>query len=271
MNCHNVQDQFADFLTGDLDPASRRKVQDHIASCAVCREDLENLTAIWAKLGVLPQEQPSSGLRERFYAMLEEAKAEVTATDKLRRTAGQVPAWRAWFTFRRPSFTAAFSIFVLFLGLGSGWIAGGARADSSRVSSLEREVHEMRQTAALSLLDQSSAAERLQGISYSTDLRRPGDAVLARLVETLETDPNPNVRLAAVEALYLFRNEEGVKDGLVRSLAVQDSPLVQVALIDLLAEIRESRAADALKSLVENEWANPDVKKRAEEALKIII
>jgi hypothetical protein len=271
MNCQKTQDKFADFLTGDLDVASREEVQNHISACGPCREELENLTAVWAKLGVLPEEQPSGRLRDRFYSMLEEAKGEIEAAEDTRSRAGSFSAWKAWFTFHRPSFAAAFSILLLFLGLGGGWILSGGKADAGRISSLEQEVRDMRLTAALSLLDQPSATERLQGISYSTDIEKPDDLILARLVNTLDTDPNPNVRLAAVEALYLFRKEAGVKDGLVRSLAVQDSPLVQMALIDLLVEVREARAAEALKSLIESEWTNPDVKKRAEEGLKLII
>jgi HEAT repeat protein len=129
----------------------------------------------------------------------------------------------------------------------------------------------MRQTVALSLLSQPSATDRLQGISYTAAVRNPSTKTLAALVETLNTDPNPNVRLAAVEALYLFRNQPGVRDSLVASLAVQDSALVQVALIDLLVEIREERASEALKSLIKNEKLNPDVKKLAEQGIKQLI
>ena len=129
----------------------------------------------------------------------------------------------------------------------------------------------MRQTAALSLLSQPSASDRLQGISYSTAVHNPNVKTLAALVNTLNNDPNPNVRLAAVEALYLFRNQPGVKESLLDSLAVQSSPLVQVALIDLLVEIREQRAAEALKALIKNAKLDPDVKKLAEQGIKQLI
>jgi len=59
-----------------------------------------------------------------------------------------------------------------------------------------------------------------------------------------------------------------VKDRIVQSLAGQESPLVQVALIDLLVGIREKRAVDAFKTLIQNEKLNPDVKKKAEFAIK---
>ena len=129
----------------------------------------------------------------------------------------------------------------------------------------------MRQTVAISLLSQPAASQRLQGISYTAAVQNPNAKTLTALVNTLNTDPNPNVRLAAVEALYLFRNQPGVRDSLVNALAVQDSALVQIALIDLLVEIREQRASEALKALIQTEKLNPDVKKLAERGIKQLI
>ncbi len=268
MTCDKIQERFADYLTGDLEDAARHEVQDHIALCAACRAELEDLTAVWAKLGVLPEEQPSGALRTKFYTMLEEAKKEISAPAVQRR--GLFAGWREFLTFRRPAFAAAFSVFVLMLGIGTGWLLNGSHGGAARVSALREEAQNMRQTAALSLLSQSSASGRLQGIGYSAEVKKPDAKTLAALIDTLDTDPKPNVRLAAVDALYLFRDQPGVKDSLVRSLAVQDSPLVQVALIDLLVEIRERRAADAFRALVTSKTVNPDVKKRAEEGLKQI-
>lgn len=129
----------------------------------------------------------------------------------------------------------------------------------------------MRQKVALSLLDQPSAADRILGIGYSAALKKPDDRTLAGLFDALDYDSNPNVRLAAVEALYLFRNRPGVRENLVRSLAVQAYPLVQIALIDFLVDIREERAAEALKSLIEAGDLTPEVRQRAEQGLRQII
>ena len=77
-----------------------------------------------------------------------------------------------------------------------------------------------------------------------------------------------NVRLAAVEALYLFHDHPKVKKGLIDSLSRQSSPMVQAALIDLMVSIRERRAVDALKSLLEQEDLNPEIKDRAEKGIQ---
>ena len=271
MKCENIHENFSDYLAGDIAPEARQAVQDHIASCESCREELENLTAIWAKLEVLPLEQPSGALRQRFYSMLEEAKNGSSAESGTARRIRIFAEWREWLNFRRPEFVASFSTFLLLLGLGGGWLLSGGSASGTRIAALEQEIWQIRQTAALSLLNQPSASERLQGVSYSSEVENPSRQTLGALIETLNSDPSPNVRLAAVDALYLFRGQPGVKGELVRALAGQNSPLVQVALIDLLVEIRERRAIDALKALVETENLNPEVKKRAEEGLLAII
>jgi hypothetical protein len=268
MTCEKIQERFADYLTGDLDATGRADVQAHIRGCSGCREDLENLTVIWAKLGVLPEEQPSSDVRGRFYAMLEEAKDKLDAEAQEARAAARRARWAEWFSFRRPAFAASFSAFLLLVGLGAGWLLNGGRAAGERYAGLTRELQDMRQQVALSLLSQPSASERIQGVSYSTEVKAPGAATLAALFKAVDTDPNPNVRLAAVDALYLFRDRPGVRESLVRSLAVQSYPLVQVALIDFLVEVRETRAIEALKKLLEAGELTPEVKERAEQGLK---
>jgi HEAT repeat protein len=132
------------------------------------------------------------------------------------------------------------------------------------VAGLRNEVDEMRRMVAVSLLKQASPSERLLGVSWSARIDQPGGEIIQTLLDTLNHDPNVNVRLAAADALYLFYSRPEVKAGLVDSLARQTSPLVQMSLINLLVEIRERRAVEALRQLVRDEKLNPKVKKRAE-------
>lgn len=270
MNCETAREQFAGYLVDEIDDAAGDAVRDHIASCASCREELEGLSAVWTRLGVIPREQPSGRLRENFYAMLEEAKREAGAKE-----AGRGPGRFRDFLkdlpiFRKPSYAFVFSFALLVVGLGAGYVLREA-GTAGRTAALHRELQEMRRSVALSMIDRPLASDRLEGVGMSARLDSPDRKTLRALVDTLDGDPNVNVRLAAVEALYLFRNDSGVKDSLVRSLGRQDSPLVQVALIDLLVEIRERRAADALRKLIAEARLAPQVKQHAELGLKQIM
>ncbi len=271
MNCTIIKERIADYLTGDVDEATQKEIQSHIADCPGCREELESLSAVWAKLGVVPQEQPSPELRGRFYTMLQEYKRD-HERNSVRTPESKAGSRRALrFGLRRPAFSFGFSLLLLVLGLAAGYYLTTGRQNGGQISRLNQEVQDMRQMVAISLLSQPSTTARLEGVSWSSQVQNPDQKTLQALFETLNSDPNTNVRLAAVDALYLFRARPQVMDNLIQSLSRQTSPLVQVALIDLLVEIRERRAADALRLLIQNKKLNPSVKEHAELGLKQLI
>ena len=68
-------------------------------------------------------------------------------------------------------------------------------------------------------------------------MQEPDDELLNVLLDTLNHDPNINVRLSAVDALYLFYRNPAVKSGLIDSLSRQTSPMVQMELIELMEKL----------------------------------
>ena len=270
MTCQDIKDKFPDYLIGDLNQEEKEQMQTHIAACPSCREELESLSAIWTKLGVLPEVQPEANLRARFYTMLEEYKNDLGEEKPKAHLLEQIKNWFKPVWTGRPAFQLSFSLFFLFVGLMAGYFITGSRGRPAEISDLRQEVQSMRQTLAVSLLDQSSASERLRGVNLSVNTEKPDTGLIEALLDTLDTDPNVNVRLAAVDALYLFYNNPLVKEGLSNALSTQESPLVQVALIDLVVNVRERRAIDSLKNLIQTKTLHPDVKQHAELGLQKI-
>jgi HEAT repeat protein len=105
----------------------------------------------------------------------------------------------------------------------------------------------------------------------SREAEKTDASVLDALLNTLNGDPSTNVRLAAVDALYIFRDQPRVREALVQLLERQKSPLVQISIIDLLVEIREQKAMDALRFLIQNERTNPSVREHAEWGIRQLI
>ena len=126
----------------------------------------------------------------------------------------------------------------------------------------------MRQMVALSLMQQQSASERLKGVNWSYQLQQPDREVLTALLDTLMHDPNVNVRLAAIDALRQFGGQPVVRSGVVEALGRQDSPMVQVALIDLVVDLKEKESVDTLRKLIQNEKLNEAVRTRAQKGLQ---
>src|SRR5260370_6722038 len=202
----------------------------------------------------MPEEDPSLGLRVRFYDAVRSWRAQEGERHK-----------GLWW-LRHPAFQAAGAVAILVIGVAAGYLARGR--DTSEVSQLRGEVYNMRQLVALSLLQQQSASDRLRGVNFAYRVEPADPQVLAALLTTLNHDPNTNVRLAAVDALRNFTDSPVGRKGLVHALAKQDSPLVQIAVLDQIVEIRERSAASTIQFLLSSQNVNPDVRQRAQWALK---
>lgn len=268
MTCQNIKDMFPDFLTGELDQQTQEMVQRHLVTCDSCRTEIENLSAIWTKLGVIPDEEPSSEVRTRFYTMLEAYKQGMTKEKQpsfMKKVLNGIleNVWP-----KRPVFQLSVAFVFLCVGLAAGIFLSSQGQNGAQLAALQNEFQDVQQTLAIALLDRPSASERLKGVNLSSRMDSPDSKTLDALLFTLDNDPNVNVRLAAVDALYLFHDFPQVKQGLLQSLEKQASPLVQVALIDLIVNMRERKAVEALRTLLQNEKLNPDVKHYAEQGLQ---
>jgi hypothetical protein len=268
MTCQNIKDMFPEFLTGELDQSTQEKVQSHLASCDSCRGELEALSATWTKLGVIPEEQPSGEVRIRFYTMLEAYKQGMAQEKQPSRIQKRFRDIFENIWPKRPAFQFSMALLFLIIGLAAGIFLSSQEQHRDQLADLKNEFQDMQQTLAMALLDRPSANERLKGVSISARMDNPDSQTLEALLYALDNDPNVNVRLAAVDALYLFHHHEGVKEGLLQSIAKQSSPLVQVALIDLIVNMRERQAVEALRMLLQDERLNPDVKQYAERGLQ---
>ncbi len=264
MKCKRAQKHFPDLLTGELDKNIRVEIEDHIATCASCKKEWEKLSSLWEKVGILPEEQPSKKMHDRFYAMLEAYKQGVLHEKATPKRSEILNDWLERWWPRKPAFQFAFAMGLLIVGVLIGSFFTPRVPVNGEVAQLRDEVHSMSQLVTLSLLEKQSASERLRGVSFTYRIEQPDTQVLTALLDTLNYDPNVNVRLAAADALYLFHDKEMVKEGLVQSIPHQRSPLVQIALIDLMVEIRERQAIEALRQLIKDNKLYPAVKERAE-------
>src|SRR5262249_37188462 len=172
---------------------------------------------------------------------------------------------------RSPAAGLAWGMAMLLLGVLGGVVAtnysGRSNQHSDEMAVMRTQLSDMRQLVVLSMLQQQSASERLQGVSYSRSEAQADPKVLAALLHTLRYDASVDVRLAALEALGRHASQPQVRRGVSDALQEEQSPLVQVALIDQLVEWRDASAAQRLRELERAPDLNPTVRERAQWAL----
>ncbi len=278
MNCQEAKKRIPDLLHDGLEGGQAEELRQHLHSCPACWQEWQELHETWTRLGILPEEQPSPELRRNFYRQLELHRLEAAHAvpqswrRQLRRF---LPDLRPAARVLRPAAPAlrlAAATLIVIAGFGAGFfMGGGQKNDPGKLERLSREVNNLQQQMTLSLLNQPSASARLQGIALTSRVQDPAPALIAALLETLHNDPSVNVRLSAVDALYLFSDREPVRAALTAALGQQSSPLVQIALIDLMVSLKERRAAAALKKLLTDKKIIPEVQQRAQLGINKII
>jgi hypothetical protein len=265
MICDRIKEQIPECLAGRLDPAAREKVIDHLDTCSACRGDLAELGVVWRGLETMQELEPSQGMRARFLETLSayqegylEAQRRAVYTAPVKSFwAGLLPASPVW--------QAAFSAMLLIAGiLGGRYMLSPRTAEANpEMAQLKTQVESLRQLVALSLLNEQSPSARLRGVTYSNQIAQPDRQVEQALLHAVNHDSNVNVRLSAVDALAKFTSKPEVRRAIADSLPVQDSPLVQVALMDLLVQIRDPDAAPALRKIAADPGADETVRQRA--------
>ena len=263
MNCERIAELLPDYLRGSLEGERAHIVEQHLEACAECRDDV----AVWKKMALLPSAEPSPALRERFEGMLhayQEGRAERTAVSAASPSVGR--RW-SFDWLRSPVAGLAWGLALLLIGFFGGNAISRNNSRSDDLAGVRAELSSMRQLVVLSMLQQQSASERLQGVSYSQREAHLDPQILSALLHTLRYDSSVDVRLAALDALSRHAGQEQVRQGVSEALQSQQSPLVQVAMIDQLLEWRDADLAPRLRSFQQSADLNPTVRQRAEWAL----
>jgi hypothetical protein len=272
MSCDWVRENIPECLAGTLDKPARAVVIEHIETCARCRAELGELGVVWRGLESQTLTEPDPRMRTRFQGMLDVYQEAYQAG--LKAAAQTVPALvprKSWWPVS-PVWRLAGAFALLVAGVLSGRFLDrvldrGSR-DNTEMSALRGQVEGLRQLVALSLLNEQSPSSRLQGVTYSVQMSRPDTQVVQALLRAVTHDPNISVRLSVVDALEKYSGDPEVRRALVDAIAVQDSPLVQVALIDLLAQIRDQEAAPVLRKLAADSQADDTTRQHATLALQ---
>ena len=268
MECQDGTAQLADYLAGTLPAEQREAFQTHVAGCVGCRGELDAARETWELLGrIPPMPHDVAALRRRLDAVLT-GYGEGSAGHR-EGSAGHR---------RRYALAGLAAAAMLLIGIALGrqialpaapsTAATAAPAAETQLAALRAEMGEMRQMMSLSLLRQPSATARLQGVVSIRQIDDPGGDVITALLDTLRDDPNANVRLAAIDALTRFMDRDLVKRGTLDALPRQTSPLVQIALIDFVAQSAGVASAETLQALSNDSTMSRIVRTRAAERLR---
>lgn len=258
MEVEKIQELIAKYNAMTADPAELREIERLIEGGIIDINDLVELRMMDEAVERLETPVPSLSLDHKFHAMLQaEKKAARPRSFK----------WQELFSWDGlvPKLTLA-SVMLMIGVIGGIYLRNPLQKDEQKILT----VGDVKEIMMLSMLEKESATERLKAVSLTQDMDQASKAVTTALMQTLNNDENVNVRLAALDALRPYSQQSEVREALIRSIAKQDSPLVQIALAELMAALQAKSSVKELQKIMRDDSTPSDVKKKIQESIEVL-
>lgn len=260
MEKNQIEELVNKYNEGAADPAEILRIEQLIESGEIQLHQLRELSLLDEQIFKLNDPQPSMSLDDKFYSSLKEEKKRVARES----FSFSLPDWNI------PIPRLAFGLVLVIVGFSGGYLLNRP-SSAGEVRELTQEVSDLKEMMMLSLLEKESATERLKAVSLSTEMNQVSQKVTTALFKTLNKDENTNVRLAALEVLTAYAKDSEVRKELIKSISIQDSPLVQVALAELMVAIQEKKSVKELQKLLQNEKTPKEVKNKIKNSINVLI
>ena len=266
METNQIKTLVSKYNEGLTDPSEVLQLEKLIEIGQVEITELHNLAQMDELILKMNDASPSMSLDDKFYAALSAEKKENVKKGSVNWS--ELFQWNSISPFGGKGVSFAFPLLIV--GLVGGYLINYFQPNSD-VKVLSSQIAEMKEIMMLTMLEKESATDRLKAVSLTSDLDQASQKVTNALIQTLNNDPNVNVRLATLEVLAQYSKNPDVRIELVKSIAHQDSPLVQIALAELMVALGEKSSVKELKKLMEGESIPKEVKQKIKESIDVLV
>lgn len=212
---------------------------------------------LWEDLQQIPQAEPSPQLRKSFYQEL----------DRIGRTK-PIDRWRAWLGLSGTrGFATALGCALLGVFIGILFTTTDS-ADRTELSDLQQQVADLRRDLILDRLSNDSASKRLAAVIDAASVAERDPEIARALLTTAIDDRVYSVRAAAIDAIGPQFNSSTVGNELMSLLEKSESPIVQLALIDLILRHGSAQQLERLEALSEKGALHPELAQYVQSAIR---
>lgn len=221
MKCSKIKPKLIDLVLGEINDVTRKKVQQHLASCSSCSKELQELSSTWNKLGQLPEVHSHPQLKMRFYELLEKQKKTLYKER-------EYPPKKRVFNLaglRKPVFQTVLLLIIVALSVITGYLLNFNRQQTKEIAKLNEKVNELNQVVTLLAYQNNRRASSLKPILAGASVERSPD-LFQILIKTIAGQEIGDLFLSEENALGL--NPPGSSFPLLRN--DPDSLLVRLFL-----------------------------------------
>ena len=202
---------------------------------------------LWDSLEEISQSDPPPRLRRKFYSEL----------DKLGRQTGVAP-WREWLGLAGLRGLAT-AIGCVIAGLVVGLAFKQGDVQRTELADLQAQVTALNRNLILDRLENDSASKRLLGVIDAGGIAQQDPEIARALLSRAVDDRVYSVRAAAIDAIGPRLSTPAGGQELMRLLEKSESPIVQLALVDLILRHGSTEQIEQLLKLSERGGLHPEL------------
>jgi hypothetical protein len=240
MEKEKLESLLIDYIDGKLSEADRSLAEQELAKSEEAYAMYEQLREVIQVMEKSSSLEPGGSLKRGFDKVL---KAELESVQK---PLGKVVSFQSY------AYRIAAGVALIILSVSIGYQVNKNYRQEQELAKLKSEMDATKQMMMAMLDNQQSASQRMVGATVAYKMVKMDDEIVTALAKSMNEDANTNVRLAAMEALSKFYKEPGVQKVLIKSLSVQKDPVVQIALIQLLVQMKEKGVVKELEKIADD-------------------
>ena len=250
MEKDKLEGMMMDYIDGKLNDVDKKMVEQELMNNTESYKRYAQYKEVMFLMSRATLIEPSTKLKANFEKMLQE---EIAAMPKQK------------VVFFKPvlMYRAAAVIALVIAGAGGGYYISRQQHERAERLAMQQQIDATRALILGKINNQQSASQRMVGVSAAYLETTPDKEIVTVLIKTMNEDSNTNVRLAAVEALGKFQQEPEIRKALISALSTQTDPLVQLALIQLMVEMKATEALKPMEKIIEDDNTLPAVKDEA--------
>ncbi len=241
-----------DYLSGQMPAAEQHAFEQLLAEHPEYSQELlelKQMMAVVEQHDQLAVPEPSAQMDQRFYAMLDQESKQSNQA-----SSSWWPSMWSWLQLpqvRKLSYGFSFMVVGVFLGHYLHLLNNQSSIEAERLAIKDQQIQAL---TVLSLLDMPSVNKRLMAVNLASMSEQPDAAIVDAMLATLQQDSNINVRLEALDVLAAYASnldqDDAIRAGLVNSINYQESPMVQIALANLMLQLNEKQAVEPIQQLL---------------------
>ena len=268
MEKDKLESLLIDYIDGKLSAEGRMIVEKEIAENEGSAQLYDQLKKVMSKIDQAPKLEPTSILKLNF----EKALQQEISNSRSKPTIAEASAFTSFRSdrsvgrqvfFQPMALRIAAGFIFLMVSVGIGFWINKNNEQQREIARLREEMDSTKRMMMAMMTNSQSASQRMLGVAASYQIDQPDDEIVNALLKTMNEDPNTNVRLAALEALGKFHQQEHVRLALIASLAKQKDPVVQISLIRLMVEMKEKSVIQELDRITRDKESIKAVKDEA--------